>query len=158
MKIWIVFDSYFGNTEQIARQVGNALSSRHTVEVLRVGEVNPADVAQVDCVIVGSPTRGFRPSEATTGLLKSFERGSLLGKSVAAFDTRIPTGQIKSGLLRLIVNAGGYAAPAIAKKLQRSGGKLAAPPEGFFVTGTEGPLLEGELQRAAQWAESLLPA
>jgi flavodoxin I len=46
----------------------------------------------------------------------------------------------------------GYAAEPIAAKLQKKGGTLAAPPEGFFVGGTEGPLKEGELERAAQWA------
>jgi hypothetical protein len=30
-----------------------------------------------------------------------------------------------------------------------------APPESFFVNGKEGPLVEGELDRATAWAESL---
>jgi len=30
------------------------------------------------------------------------------------------------------------------------------PPEPFFVEGTEGPLKEGELQRAAGWAEEIV--
>jgi hypothetical protein len=29
------------------------------------------------------------------------------------------------------------------------------PPEGFFVPGTQSPLKEGELERAAGWATSL---
>jgi hypothetical protein len=36
------------------------------------------------------------------------------------------------------------------------GGELCIPPEGFFVEGTEGPLKEGELKRAAEWAKPLI--
>ena len=36
-----------------------------------------------------------------------------------------------------------------------NGGKLAAPPEGFIVLGTQGPLLDGELERAAKWAKDI---
>jgi hypothetical protein len=49
----------------------------------------------------------------------------------------------------------GYAAPRIAGGLQAKGGRLAAPPEGFFVQEKEGPLKQGELERAASWAKSL---
>jgi len=29
------------------------------------------------------------------------------------------------------------------------------PPEGFFVNGTEGPMKEGELERAAEWTKQI---
>ena len=35
---------------------------------------------------------------------------------------------------------------------------MVATPEGFIVTDTEGPLREGELERAAEWARGLLTA
>jgi hypothetical protein len=31
-----------------------------------------------------------------------------------------------------------------------------APPEGFIVKGREGPLKDGELERAAGWAKGIL--
>jgi hypothetical protein len=43
----------------------------------------------------------------------------------------------------------------IAKRLRHRGYRLAAPPEGFIVTGTEGPLREGELARAREWGARL---
>ena len=50
----------------------------------------------------------------------------------------------------------GYAAKPIADRLAKKGGDLAVPPEGFYVGDMEGPLLEGELERAADWAKQIL--
>ena len=47
-------------------------------------------------------------------------------------------------------------AAGIAKRLRNGGYRLAAPPEGFIVTGTEGPLREGELARAREWGAGLV--
>ena len=49
----------------------------------------------------------------------------------------------------------GYAAEPIAARLEKKGGELAVPPEPFYVGGTEGPLLEGELERAEDWARQI---
>jgi len=50
----------------------------------------------------------------------------------------------------------GYAAQPIAGRLEKKGGELVIPPEGFYVDDTEGPLLEGELERAADWARQIV--
>ena len=75
---------------------------------------------------------------------------------VAAFDTRIWLDTIDSKALRFIVNRGGYAANTIAKALEKKGGLMTVEPEGFLVTGEQGPLKEGELERAEKWAKQLL--
>lgn len=75
---------------------------------------------------------------------------------MAALDTRLSAEDIESPALRFIVKTGGYAAKRIANRLQKSGGELVAPPEGFFVEGTEGPLKDGELERAADWAAPVM--
>lgn len=159
MNILVVYESYFGNTEQIARAIYEALSRTQdalgTVRLLNAAGVKPEDLAGVGLLVVGSPTRGFRPTEATVAFLKGIPKGSLRGVRVAAFDTRILLETIDSKALRWMVNTGGYAAKHIASSLQKSGGELVAPPEGFLVTGEEGPLKDGELERAAAWANKL---
>ncbi|MBN1220353.1 MAG: hypothetical protein JXM69_15605 [Anaerolineae bacterium] len=50
----------------------------------------------------------------------------------------------------------GYAAKPISDRLKKKGGELAVPPEGFYVEETEGPLLEGEFERATDWARQIL--
>ncbi len=101
------------------------------------------------------PRRGFRPTEAVAKLLKSLPGSHLDGMQAAAFDTRLWLETLDSSLFRLFVDKGGYAASTIAKVLVKKGGKLAAAPEGFLVMGEQGPLKDGELERAAEWGRSL---
>lgn len=156
MKVLIIYDSVFGNTEQIAQGIGNALGSRENVGILRVNNVKPEQLTGLELLIVGSPTRGFRPTEAITGFLKRTSVSSLKGIKVAAFDTRLSLSDIESSALRIIVKTGGYAAKLIADSLKKSGGDLIMPPEGFLVIGEKGPLKEGELERAADWAKQIM--
>lgn len=161
MKALVIYDSFFGNTEKIAQAIGQAikeaLGSDRLVETHPVGQVTPGTLEGLDLLVMGSPTRGFRPTEAISKFLKALPQNHLEGVAVAAFDTRILLETIDSSVLRFVVDKGGYAASTIAKALEKKGGKLLVPPEGFLVVDTEGPLKEGELERAAQWARELGP-
>jgi flavodoxin I len=139
MKAFIIYDSLYGNTEKIAQAISDGLTGE--VKVVRVGEVNPSELKSCDLLILGSPTHGGLPTEGIHGLLKASL--ALEDVNVAVFDTRT-----KWSLF-------GYAAPKIAKGLQRNGGNLLAPPEGFVVLGMHGPLKDGELERATKWAKQL---
>jgi flavodoxin len=145
MKALIVYDSVYGNTEKIARAIAEAITPSNEVKVLRAGEANPSELASIDLLIVGSPTHGGRPVPAIHDFLNKVPK--LQGVNVAAFDTRITT---------KLVGIFGYAAGRIAGNLKKKGGTLVASPEGFFVAGGQGPLKEGELERAADWAKGLL--
>jgi hypothetical protein len=62
----------------------------------------------------------------------------------AVFDTRVAKPRLP-----------GSAARAVARRLRRLGVRSVAPVQSFYVTGTQGPLAEGELDRARRWGESL---
>ena len=147
MKALVVYDSVFGNTEQIAQAIGNALGSQKDVEILRVSNVKPEQLMGLELLIVGSPTHGGRPTSAIQDFLNKVSEPAIRGTNVAAFDTRFST-----RLVRIF----GYAAGRIADSLKRNGGTLIASPEGFFVKGKEGPLKEGEIERAASWAKVIV--
>jgi flavodoxin len=158
MKIIVVYDSVFGNTGQIAQAIGGALGSGNEVEVCNVSQFSRENLKGTELLIVGSPTRGFRPTEAISNFIKNLSPRGLTGIMVAAFDTRISLEELKSSIARFIVKKGGYAANPIAKKLVAMGGILMLPPEGFLVTNEKGPLKVGETERAAGWARELLKA
>ncbi|MDZ7262058.1 MAG: flavodoxin family protein [candidate division KSB1 bacterium] len=152
----MIYDSVFGNTERIARAIGKALGSQEEVETRRVTDVKPEQLTGLKLLIVGSPTRAFRPTPAINSLLKGISNNGLKGVKVAAFDTRISVSDIKSPIGRFFVNLFGYAAKPISDRLKKKRGELIIPPEGFLVEGTEGPLKEGELERAADWAKQIM--
>ena len=153
MEILIVYDSIFGNTEQIAQAMGKALGGGESVVTLRAGEVKPAHLTGLAALIVGSPTRAFKPTKAINDFLKKVPANGLKGVKVMAFDTRMSLADVNSRLLNRLVKVFGYAAKPIADKLVKKGGSLTAPPEGFFVKESEGPLKDGELERAAEWVK-----
>ena len=147
MKALIVYDSVYGNTEKIARAIAAALTPSGEVKVLRPGELNPSELQAVDLLIVGSPTQGGRPTKAIQDFLSKVSEPAVKGINVAAFDTRFST---------KLVGIFGYAAGKIADSLKKRGGTLILSPEPFFVKSRQGPLKEGELERAAGWAKRLL--
>jgi len=156
MDALVIYDSVFGNTEKVALAIGQSLLERGGVKTLSVAQVTLEMLAGVDLLVIGSPTRSFRPTEGMTKLINSLDKSQLAGQRVATFDTRIALETIDSSALRFIVNTGGYAATTIAKALKKKGANLIASPEGFLVTGEQGPLKDGELERAAEWAKQLL--
>lgn len=156
MKTMVIYDSIFGNTEKIARAVGDALSLVSEVSVQRVNQVHLDQLKGLDLIIVGSPTRGFRPTPEIKNFLKNLPAGSLSGLRTAAFDTRVSVSEIKNGLLTILVKIFGYAAEPIAKQLLEKGGVSAGSPAGFIVNASEGPLKDGEIDRAIVWAKALM--
>ena len=142
----------YGNTEKIAQAIGEGLTGE--VKVVSVGEANPSDLKTCDLLIIGSPVHGGRATPALDTFIKQLPANSLEGISVAAFDTRFESEEQGVGL-RLLMSVIRYAAPRLAKAMEKKGGILVAEPEGFIVENKEGPLKEGELERATKWASQL---
>jgi flavodoxin len=152
----VVFDSVHGNTERVARVIGEALAPLGDVQVLRTTDV-PLHAA-ADAWVVGGPTHNHGLSKPLSALLKTMDgSGRLQGVPVATFDTRYHYPRLMSG----------SAAHSAAGKLRRTGCHLITGPMSFFVE--EGPpppnggkplpetehLADGELDRARAWGTEL---
>jgi flavodoxin len=155
MHIGVIFDSVYGNTRQVATAIAEGLAHGNTVDTLTVTEARDADLSSFDLLIIGSPTRGFRPTPATSDFVAGLKPSITRAVKAAAFDTRIALADIHPAPLRWVVEAGGYAADRIQMLLSERGFALAGKGAGFEVSGTEGPLKAGELERAADWARAL---
>jgi flavodoxin I len=147
MKTIVVYDSLYGNTETIARAIGDALPGE--VQVLRVSQVDARELSNADLLVVGSPTHGSLPSEAAQGLLSRIGSPAHEGAQAATFDTRLTW--------PFLERWGGFAAPKMADTLKGKGWTLVGEPGGFFVRGLKkGPLKKGEAERATAWAKGLV--
>lgn len=150
MKSLIIYDSQFGNTEKIAKAIAKSIPSS---KLLRIDELVSEDIDGVSLLIVGSPTQGGKATVLLQELLDQIPAGKLIGVKVAAFDTRFREKDVNFAL-KILLRTIDYAAPKIARVLKSKGGKLIVRPEGFIVRGKEGPLAEGELERAKKWIKA----
>lgn len=139
MNTIVVYDSQFGNTERIAQTIAEAFQAFGAVRVVRVDPDHPLDCREADLLILGSPTQGFRATLAMQAFLRDVPFVLLRDLAVACFDTRVH-------------GPWGSAARHLARRLRALGVKLLLPPMSFFVQGTPGPLVEGEVERATSWA------
>ena len=147
MNALIVHFSKFGNTQKVAEAIAEALASDGAVRVVSTDQLSVSDLNQADLVVMGSPTHRMNLPEVVRPVFETLPRRVLRGKRVAAFDTSYKM----SPLLARFT-----AAPKLDRKLRRLGGKRLVRPETFHVVGREGPLYEGEIERAKAWAASIL--
>lgn len=146
MKVHVVYDSAYGNTEVVATAVADVLRAHHEVLLRRVDKAGAEAIVPGDVLVVGSPTQGGRATPALDRFLAHLPDAVLEGLSVATFDTRLAARWMAMF---------GSAAPRMAKALMMRDAVVLAPAEGFLVDGREGPLAAGERERAAQWAAGL---
>ena len=118
-----------------------------SVRVINVEEMTVSDLSGSDLVIMGCPTHRMNLPEVIRPLFDAFPRSVLRGIPVAAFDTSY---KMSPWLARFT------AAHKLDKRLRKLGGKRIVSPETFLVLGREGPLYEGEIERAKTWAGSIL--
>ncbi|MCR4428581.1 MAG: flavodoxin family protein [Caldiserica bacterium] len=144
MKVLVVYDSLFGNTQKVASAISQAFGEEGIVS--KITEIDPSKIGEFDLLIFGSPTHGGWPTPAFQKFLKEIPSESLKGKSFAAFDTRATA---------FIARVFGYAAKRIADILISKGGIPVFPPEGFLVKASKGPLKEGEIERALEWGKRI---
>ena len=156
MKSIVVYDSQFGNTKLIADAIGRALESIGRVFVMHASDVQPGDLMGINRLIVGSPTQQLSATPAVLNWIKTIPRDGLRGVKAAAFDTRFTEEKIsQTKVLPFFVRIFGYGAKPISYRLEKKGAEIVLPPEGFYVADTEGPLLERELERAAEWIRKM---
>ena len=144
LNVLIVYDSVFGNTEKIARSIGAGIGGG--VKVAKVDAVSSGDLLEVDLLVIGSPTVAGRATRPLQAFVDGLPRAVAEKARCAAFDTRVAM-----KFARLF----GYAAPRISEVLRKRGSAAASEPQGFIVKGRNGPLADGELERATAWGRRL---
>ena len=162
MKALVVYESMFGNTEEVARAIADGLRTRMEVDLHEVSQAPQQITEPVDLVVVGGPTHAFsmsRPSTRAQALQQGARQGQeALGlrewlahlrkgphaELVAAFDTRVQKARWLPG-----------SAAKRAVKVARALGYAPAGKQSFYVVDTSGPLVPGELDRAEGWGREL---
>jgi len=165
MRAFVVYESMYGNTRDVALAIAEGLSGRFDVETFEVGQA-PVNLEGVELLVAGGPTHAFGMSRAKSrldaakqapeglvspgiGLREWFDRLEAPSDppAGAAFDTILA----KPGFLRLFA----WCARGIERRMRRRGMLIARRAQHFTVTATKGPLAAGEFDRARAWGEQL---
>ena len=122
MKACVVYDSRYGNTEQVAASLEAGLK-RAGVETTckNVKEVKEDALAACDLICVGAPTEWLTASKPMRTFLETLRGHTLSGKRGFAFDTKLAR------------PLSGSAAKLIEKELRARGIQLIAPHESATV-------------------------
>lgn len=167
MKTLIVFESMFGNTEILARDVAHGLASAGAeVAVADVRHVRPDDLRNCDLLVVGAPThalslsrettrqdavrQGADPSNADLGA-----REWLAGIAALVAADHRPTVSVFDTRVEKVRHLPGSAARRAAKLLRGQGFEVMDRPTSFYVEDVKGPVSLGERARARAWGEQL---
>ena len=155
MKSLIIYESYFGNTEKIAEAIGPALASKGEAKVAKAVNSSLTDLDGVDLLVIGSPTREFSATKNINAFIKKLNGNTYANLQVAVFDTRSDIKEVDSKFLKFMEKRAGYADDSMVKPLQKQGMKVYEDAPGFFVNDSEGPLKDGEIERAIAWADTI---
>jgi flavodoxin len=153
-KIYVVYDTIYGNTEKIAEAIKEGIGSLHQVVLIKAAEAKINEMENMDLLVVGSPTHGGTSTQFVKDFLGDVPGKRLQNIHAAAFDTGF-TPENQGGFVKFIIGMLGYAAPRIAGLLAKKGADVIGS-ETFFVLGKEGPIKEGEINRAKEWANGLM--
>lgn len=138
MNILIVYDSYFGNTTEVAKSIFNRLREKHNVAISHVLNSNLKKSLQpYNCVIIGSPTR----YGDTTKNIKKFikYKGINSDKKYFLFDTRMKENHFFKNPLHKYYMKKNYGSSSIEKMLSRKKINIEASI-GLYVRDSDGPM------------------
>lgn len=154
VKFLVTYATEYGNTAKIAEMVSTSLSNHGSSALKPISKVTSDDLNGISLLVIGSPTQGGQATKPTQEFINTLPAELFTHCDVAVFDTRYNIEEQKLPL-RLLMKTIGYVAPKMAKALQQKGGQLISEPQGFIVTGKEGPLGKSEHDRAQAWASNL---
>lgn len=159
MKAVVVYESLWGNTAAVANAIAAGIGEG--AAALSTSEAVGDAIEGVELIVGGAPLLGFSLPTATmresigSNPAHSSHPPNLGHPSMRQWLETLPSGTGRSaGFETRIWWSPGSSAKSIAKSLAEKGFSPLMT-EKFLVTGTYGPLKEGELERAKAWGAKL---
>ncbi len=162
MRAVVVYESFWGNTEAVARAIAEGIGP--DTRVLRTDEATPEALADAGLLVVGAPLMGFalprQQNYETLGADKKAPRpADVSHPSMRTWLASLPKGQGAFATFETRFKwSPGSATRKIDRTLEAAGYRPVAKRERFLVAGTYGPMREGELERARRWGGDLAKA
>jgi flavodoxin len=144
-KVLVVFDSTYGNTEKLAREIASGIVETGKAEctVIGISEVNSHDIGSFDGVLLGGPIHMFRAARGLRGAVKNALKQGLRGKLVGAFETYQAPGHAGRAVR--------FVEEEVAEKEPEA--RLFKPGLAALVDGQKGPLNAAEPAKAREFGQ-----
>jgi flavodoxin len=148
IRVFVVYDTKYGNTKQVAEKIVEGINASGDVKVALsyVKEVNPADLANYDAILIGAPNHMGKPTRTISKFVDELAKLDLKDKQVAVFDTYFQRQRnFEKAMKKLEKN--------VTKKLPSW--KLLTAGLSIKVTGINGPIAEGELPKCVEFGKKI---
>jgi len=146
VKVFIVYDTKYGNTKLVAEKILEGLRGVEGIEtaISDVKEVDLQRVTDCDAILIGAPNHWGGPSRTIRKFIDKLGKLDLKAKWVAVFDTFLG-GDFEK------------AAKKMEKKINEKtpGLKLIVPGLSVKVEGMKGPIVEGELPKCEDFGKKI---
>ena len=144
-KVLVIFDSTYGNTERVGREIAAGITETGLAEckVIGISEVNFQEFSAFDGVLLGGPIHMFRAARGITGATKNAIKKGLTGRLVGAFETYQAPGHSGRGVQKI-------------EEMVRKGApdaKIFSPGFSALVDGRKGPLNAAEPAKAKEFGK-----
>jgi flavorubredoxin len=144
MKVFVIYDSKYGNTKIAAENILKGIKQVEGIEVAigYVKEVDSQSVGSFDALIIGAPNHMASPSRTMKKFVEKLVDLDLKATKVAVFGTY-------SGRIRAADRAVKKLEKLVEKTLPKL--KFLSPSLSIRVKGVTGPVSEGELIKCIEF-------
>jgi flavodoxin len=151
MKVFVIYDSKYGNTRHVAENILEGLKKTGDVEVAigYVKQVNAQMLRGYDALVFGAPNHMGKPSRTMTKFIDSLSKVPFEAKFASAFDTYFQRQRYFEKAMKKLERYLNMRLPNLA---------LITPGLSVRVHGVNGPVIQGELAKAQEFGIKLAVA
>jgi flavorubredoxin len=146
VKVFVVYDTKYGNTKLVAEKIVEGMREVEGIEtaISDVEEVDLERVADYDAILIGSPNHWGGPVRGIKKLIDKLGKLDLKARWVAVFDTYIK-GDFEKAVKKM--------EKRINEKVPRL--KLIVPGLSIKVGDMKGPIVDGELPKCKEFGKKI---
>ncbi len=148
MKVFVAYDSKYGNTKLVAEQILEGIKEAGEFEtaICYAKEIDLQKIADYDVIVIGAPNHMGKPSRAIGKFMDDLSKVQLKTKWAAVFDTYFAKPKNYGKAMKKMEQT-------IAKNFPSL--KLIVPGLSIMVKGVNGPIVDGELPKCKDFGRQI---
>ena len=147
-KVFIIYDTKYGNTKLVAEQIAEGLREVEGIEtnIGYVKEIDYKKLVDYDALVIGAPNHMGKPSRTIAKFIGSLTKIDLNTKWIAVFDTYYAKKRNFEKAMKKMEKTVGEKLPNL---------KLITPGLSVMVEGVNGPIADGELPKCKDFGKRI---